>query len=81
MVSDQSLAQVVLRTCGVSILGDIEKLSGHSPGQPALDGPIPAGGVDKVTSRAPFQSQLFRYTLFCDTHSTIITGMKNISRP
>jgi len=32
---DQALAQIAQRGCGVSILRDIKKLSGHSPGQPA----------------------------------------------
>jgi len=27
-----------LGCCGVSLLGDIQKLSGHGPGQPALGG-------------------------------------------
>lgn len=56
--SDQALAQVVQRTCGVSILGDIEKLSGYSPGQLALVSPISAGELVKVTSRGPFQPNL-----------------------
>ncbi|KAK4818675.1 hypothetical protein QYF61_017420 [Mycteria americana] len=30
---DRALAQVAQRCCGVSILGDIQKLSGHGPGQ------------------------------------------------
>ncbi|KAK4823748.1 hypothetical protein QYF61_006017, partial [Mycteria americana] len=33
---DRALAQVALRGCGVSHLGDIQKPSGHSPGQPPL---------------------------------------------
>ena len=36
---DQALAQVAERGCGISTLGDIQKLSGHSAGQPALDDP------------------------------------------
>ncbi|KAK4805788.1 hypothetical protein QYF61_000394 [Mycteria americana] len=33
---DRALEQVAQKWCGVSRLGDIEKLSGHGPGQPAL---------------------------------------------
>ncbi|KAK4806210.1 hypothetical protein QYF61_001133, partial [Mycteria americana] len=33
---DQALAQVAHGDCGVSLLGDIQKLSGRGPGQPAL---------------------------------------------
>jgi len=38
-VGDQPLAQVVQGGCGVSILGDIQKPSGHGPEQAALGGP------------------------------------------
>jgi len=31
--------QALMWVAGVSILGDIEKLYGHGPGQPALGGP------------------------------------------
>lgn len=58
--SDQSLSQVVQRTCGASTLGHIGKLAGHSPGQLAPAGPISAG---RVTSRGPFQPQQFCYTV------------------
>jgi len=37
--SDQALAQVAQEVCRVTILGDTEKPSGHSAGQPALGGP------------------------------------------
>ena len=33
---DQALEQVAQRGCGISILGDTQKLSGHGPGQPTL---------------------------------------------
>ena len=36
---DPALAQVVWGGCGVSILGDIQKLPGRDPGQLALGGP------------------------------------------
>ena len=36
---DQALSQVAWRGCGVFILGDIQKPSGHGPGKPALGGP------------------------------------------
>jgi len=35
---DQALAQVAQGDCGASILGDIQKLPGHGPGQLALAG-------------------------------------------
>jgi len=35
----RALAQVAQRGCGVSHLGDVQKPSGHGPGQSALDGP------------------------------------------
>ena len=35
---DQALAQVAQGGCGISILGGIQKLRGHSPGQPGLGG-------------------------------------------
>lgn len=40
-------AQVAQRSCRV--LGDIQKPPGHGPGQPALDGPARAVGVDQMT--------------------------------
>ena len=46
-VGDQPLAQVVQGGCGVSILGDIQKPSGHGPEQAALGGPAWAGGLDQ----------------------------------
>ena len=33
------MAQVAQGESGASILGGIQKLSGHGPGQPTLDGP------------------------------------------
>ena len=51
--SDWTLAQVAQRGCGVSILGDIQKSSGHSPRKSSLGGPAGAGGLDQRTSRGP----------------------------
>ena len=36
---DRALAQVAQRGSGVSLLGGIQKPSGHDPGQPGLGGP------------------------------------------
>lgn len=36
---DRALTQATQGGCGVSFLGDIQKLSGHGPGQPNLSGP------------------------------------------
>lgn len=41
----------------VSLLWDIQKLSGHSPGQDILGGPAWDGLLDHVTSSSPFQPQ------------------------
>lgn len=45
---------------GVSLLGHIQKPSGHCPGHPAPAGPVCAEGSDQLTSKGPFQP-------FCDT--------------
>jgi len=42
----QTLAQFAQRSCGVSILGDIQNSTGHSPEQPVLADPAWAGGLD-----------------------------------
>ena len=36
-----------------------QKPSGHGPRQPVLGGPARAGGMEKMTSRSPFQPQPF----------------------
>ena len=36
----QALEQVAQRGCGVSILGEVQKLTGRSPGQMALGAPV-----------------------------------------
>lgn len=46
-------AQFAQGGCGVSVLGDVKNLSGHSPGQPALSGSVSAGELDQMTSRLP----------------------------
>jgi len=60
--SDWALAQVAQRGYGVSSFRDIQKLSGHGPGQPDVGGPAWAGKLDQMTSRGSFQ-----YQLFCDS--------------
>jgi len=49
-------------SCGVSLLGSIQKSCGHGLGQPALSGPAWAGGLDYMTSRG-----LFLLQPFCDS--------------
>lgn len=41
-VSEQALPQAAKRGCGVSILGENQKPTGHNPGYPVLDVP---GGI------------------------------------
>lgn len=45
--------------CAVTLCGDIQKLPGHDPGQPALGDPVRTGALDKMTPTGPFQPQLF----------------------
>lgn len=52
-----ALAEVVLRGCRLSLLGDLQKTPGHGPGQFALGDPSWAGWLDLMTSRGPFPSQ------------------------
>lgn len=52
---DRALAQLTLGGCGVSILGDIQKLSGHGPRQPGLGDSAWAWGLGQVTSRGSSQ--------------------------
>ena len=56
---DQALTQIAQGGCRVSILWDIQKLSGHGPGWLALDGPASGVSLDQKTSGSRFQSQLF----------------------
>lgn len=50
---------VAHRYCGVSVLGNSQKPSGHGHQQLPLCDTTWAGGLDEMTSRSPFQSQLF----------------------
>ena len=61
---DRALAQVAQGGCGVSLLGDTQKPSGHSPGQPALGHPAGAGvGPDDFQRSLPTSVTLG----FCDS--------------
>lgn len=55
---DWALAQLAQRSSNVSLPGDIQKLSGHGPGQLTLGGSAWAGELDKMTSRGPIPPQL-----------------------
>ena len=50
------MARVARWAGQVSILGDLPKPPGNGPGQPALSSPAWQGGLDKMSSRAPFQA-------------------------
>lgn len=50
-VCDGALAQVARRRCGTYLLGDLQNLPRQHPGQPALDIPAWAGGLDQMTSK------------------------------
>lgn len=52
---ERALAQVACRCGRVSVRGKLKKLSGHDLGQPALGNLASPGGLDKMTSRGPFQ--------------------------
>lgn len=45
---DKALGQVAQRICAVSLVGGVQKSSGHGPGQPALGGPASAGQLDQM---------------------------------
>ena len=45
--SDRALAQVAQGGCGVFILGDTQKWSGHGPGQQAPGDPAWTAGLDQ----------------------------------
>lgn len=50
---EETVAQVAWEGCRVSTLGDIEKASGHGPGQTGLSSPA------SVVFKDPFQPQVF----------------------
>ena len=56
---DGALAQAAQGGCGVSFSGDIQDPPGRGPMQPGLGDPAPAGGLDWVTHRGPFQPRPF----------------------
>lgn len=53
----RALAQAAQRVCGVSLLGDVQKLPRHGLGQPALDVSACAELLEQMTSKGPLQSQ------------------------
>lgn len=53
---EKTLAQVV-QSSWVFLHGDLQKLSGHHPGQAALGCSVWPVGLDQMVSRGPFQSQ------------------------
>ena len=55
-------SQVAQRGGGVYFSGDIPDPPGQGPVQPALGDPAPAGGLDYMTHRGPFQP-----LPFCDS--------------
>jgi len=67
------------RSCGVSILGDIQKLSGHGPGQLALDGSVWAGVLDQMTSRGPLHLQDIIQTFYFYRHEPCVSFWPIIS--
>lgn len=56
---DWALVQVTNTGHGVSILGDIQKLSENGLAQHTYSGPAGAEGLHQITSRGLFQSQQF----------------------
>lgn len=47
---DGAWKQVAQGVCGVFIHGDIQKITGHSPGYPSLGDPSRSGWLDQMTS-------------------------------
>ena len=66
------MAQIAQRGCGVSILGGIQKSTGHRPGQPAVVDPalskkiglqeVPSNLNDSVKSAGTYPSPCFCIT-------------------
>ncbi|KAK4818637.1 hypothetical protein QYF61_016608 [Mycteria americana] len=78
---DRALAQVALRACGVSILGDTQKPSGHSSGQPALDF---SHYLPEHPHRETDKCELAKWIVRCTEnwpncwfHRVVISGMKS----
>ena len=67
-LSGQTRAQVAQRGCGVSIIEGIQNTTGQGPKQSALFDPAFTRGVDKISYRNSFQSQLF-----CDYRSILVS--------
>lgn len=64
------------RGCAVSILRDLQNLSGASPGQPGLGDPAWAWGLGQVTSRGSFQHILrFCFTDPRNSPNTVCMSM------
>lgn len=49
-MDDGAPAQVTQRDCEVSLFGDVQKPHGYGPGQPTVDVPAWAAGLDQMTS-------------------------------
>lgn len=60
---EQTPAQIAQRGCRVSFLGNMQKPSGHGPGQPVPGGHLKQQGWHQKTVRGPFQSEQCD---FCD---------------
>jgi len=68
---DGDWSQVTQRHCGVSLLGDIQILSRHCPGHPALRHPAWAVLLDQVTSTGLFPSQPLCDSVQIRSHSAL----------
>lgn len=58
-VGAQTLEHVAHRCCGVSTLGDVQNLTGHGPGPPALGDPALSSGLNWMVLSGPIEPQLF----------------------
>lgn len=58
------LGQGAHRDCEVSVLRDLQKMTGHGPGQLVLAGSARAGRLDQMTFRGPYQHKEFCETCF-----------------
>lgn len=63
--ADWALTQIAQEGDGISILRDTEKLSEHSPGQLAVEGPALPLVLDQVTSFIPFPASAILW--FCES--------------